>query len=203
MRLNSVLNMHYSIVSMIGYELRDLHEDTPAMVWDDSLCDAAQAHADEMASTDNFFHDFDELNTLAVGENLAFFSASSPGPALDYDAAVQMWYDEIGFYDFDDPGFNGATGHFTQVVWKGSTNLCMRHAFSDDGLKVYYVARYTTRGNMIEGFDDNVLPLKTTTTSPTTSTTTTTTVASSSTTSTSNTGSELGLTKHNGKANPI
>ena len=40
--------------------------------------------------------------------------------------------------------------------------MCMRHAFSADGLKVYYVARYTAPGNVNTPthFTDNVNPLK-------------------------------------------
>ena len=173
--------------------LRELHENTPAMVWDDSLCDAAQAHADVMADTDTFFHNSAELNSLGHGENLAFASSTN-GPSIDYDSQVQLWYDEIGLYDYENPGFSGATGHFTQVVWAGSINLCMRHAFDATGTKIYYVARYTARGNMMNSFETNVMPLKATDGTTSTTTTATTTV----TTGDGTPSEELGLAKHNG-----
>jgi len=37
--------------------------------------------------------------------------------------AVKAWYDEESKYNYASPGFSGATGHFTQVVWKGSARL--------------------------------------------------------------------------------
>jgi hypothetical protein len=36
---------------------------------------------------------------------------------------VQMYYDEICGYNFDDPKFDFKTGHFTQVVWKSTAQL--------------------------------------------------------------------------------
>ena len=36
----------------------------------------------------------------------------------------------------------------------------MRHAFSENGLEIYYAARYFERGNHIKKFAENVLPLK-------------------------------------------
>ena len=42
--------------------------------------------------------------------------------------AVTNWYNEFEQYNFAQPGFSLATGHFTQVVWKASTKLGMGRA---------------------------------------------------------------------------
>ena len=47
------------------------------------------------------------------------------------------------------------TGHFTQVVWCGSTKLGVGIAASQKGL--YVVARYGPAGNMMGAFETNVL----------------------------------------------
>ena len=55
------------------------------------------------------------------------------GPPTDllvnYTKATISWYNELfdPGYDFDEPGFSKGTGHFTQVVWNGSTKLGMGH----------------------------------------------------------------------------
>ncbi|KAG0318144.1 Golgi-associated plant pathoproteinsis- protein 1, partial [Podila horticola] len=36
----------------------------------------------------------------------------------DYKTAITAWYNEEKQYNYNNPGFSGATGHFTQVVWK-------------------------------------------------------------------------------------
>ncbi|MDI1491469.1 MAG: hypothetical protein OHK93_002678 [Ramalina farinacea] len=52
-----------------------------------------------------------------VGENL--MDGQTTGTA----DAVDGWYNEISQYDWSDPVYSNKTGHFTQVVWKGSTTL--------------------------------------------------------------------------------
>ena len=89
---------------------------TYVVEFDETLCDAAQLHADTLAETDTFSHATD-LHEIGHGENLASFFSFPTGPEVDYSAPVQQWYDEISLYDFDAPGFTSGTGHFTQVIF--------------------------------------------------------------------------------------
>jgi len=50
-------------------------------------------------------------------------------------------------YDYGRPGYNPATGHFTQVVWKSTSNFGIAKATATNG-KVYVVARYSPPGNV-------------------------------------------------------
>ena len=62
-------------------------------------------------------------------------------------------------YDFERSSWQGDTGHFTQVVWKGSTVLGIGKADGQrNGLKcTYYVARYKPAGNVAGQMKQNVL----------------------------------------------
>ena len=91
------------------------------------------------------------------GENLAMNSQTT---LLSTTAnGTDMWYGELynPGYDFNEPGFgwgsNYGTGHFTQVVWKGSTKL----GCGVSGM--YMTCRYGPAGNMMGDFPANVLPL--------------------------------------------
>ncbi|WP_395239512.1 CAP domain-containing protein, partial [Salmonella sp. s54412] len=49
------------------------------------------------------------------------------------------------------------TGHFTQVVWKASTQLGIGYSRSSDRTKVYVVGRYMAPGNYAGRFKENVI----------------------------------------------
>lgn len=67
-------------------------------------------------------------------------------------------YASASGYDFQRPGFEPVTGHFTQVVWKDSKVLGIGKAEGErHGLKcTYVVARYKPAGNFIGQFSENV-----------------------------------------------
>lgn len=85
------------------------------------------------------------------GENIFWVSAGSP----DGTVATKAFYDEIKDYNFDNGGFSMATGHFTQVVWRGSKNLGIGIAKSGKG-GTYVVANYDPPGNYYGQFKENV-----------------------------------------------
>lgn len=47
-------------------------------------------------------------------------------------------------------------GHFTQVVWGGSTQLGV--GVATDGTRVFVVGQYRPAGNVRDNFQQNVLP---------------------------------------------
>ncbi len=119
----------------------------PPLVWDQKLADYAQNHA----NTCVFAH-----TGGPYGENLAAgYSTATSG--------IQAWYDEISMYDYNNPGFAHGTGHFTQVVWKGSQRVggALHPCNGANGTPgVYLVCEYDPPGNITNSgyFAKNVLP---------------------------------------------
>jgi len=111
-----------------------------------------------MAVTDVFEHS----GTEGLGENLAYVWSSRVTSLSDCAGYGQrftkMWYDEVSLYNFDNPGFYHETGHFTQLVWRDTTNVGCGLAISKDS-KIYGVCNYSPPGNYIgaKNFRDNVL----------------------------------------------
>merc|ERR1719172_539097 len=81
-----------------------------------------------------------------VGENLAWGTGVTSTPA-----GVDMWYNEIKqTHGGIVPNFMPGTGHYTQVVWKSSTNL------GCGVFKQLLVCQYGPGGNMMGQFTSNV-----------------------------------------------
>ncbi|KAM8760022.1 Golgi-associated plant pathogenesis-related protein 1-like [Acanthopagrus schlegelii] len=133
-------------------DLRKKHN-TPPMVLDDELTASAQKWADHLLAINTLKH-----SETDDGENV-FTMFSSASLTLTGKEAVESWYSEIKDYDWSSPGFNGKTGHFTQVVWKASTKLGV--GMATDGNKAFVVGQYRPAGNMAvkDYFEKNVLPL--------------------------------------------
>lgn len=130
------------------------------LVINNRLNQTAQSYAEHLAATSTFEHSHMKFDGENLGENL-YMSWISFGPVkVDPKAAVKSWYDEIALHDFDNPKFSTQTGHFTQMVWRGSKQLGVGVALSDDGQSVYMVTHYFPAGNITNAgyFKENVLP---------------------------------------------
>jgi len=121
------------------------------LVLNEELCEIAQKYAEYMARTGNFAHSNGKYNGKNMGENLF----ACYGMRITGDMMTDDWYDEVKQYDFSNPGFVNGTGHFTQVVWKGSREVGFGFAQAKDGY-YYGVANYYPAGNYLGEFDSNV-----------------------------------------------
>lgn len=84
------------------------------------------------------------------GENLAAGFADGP-------AALQAWYEEGETYNYNS---HNSYDHFTQVVWKDSTQVgCAYKDCRAKGWGLYIVCEYNPVGNVVGESVANVLPL--------------------------------------------
>ncbi len=121
---------------------RILHDVNP-LIWSATVAASAQKYADTCPS---------DHSGSGYGENIAWAS---------YDqgrtGAVDDWYNEEPLYDYDNPGFSGETGHFTQVVWKGTREVGCGYKSCSSGWPNVWVCQYNPPGNYIGQFGENVL----------------------------------------------
>ncbi|XP_033733310.1 cell wall protein PRY3-like isoform X2 [Pecten maximus] len=122
------------------------------------LTDAAQRWADHLAKTNGFAHSDCDLNGTRMGENIAMKWTSGPDNYTGQEVTDQ-WYSEVKMYTFGQEPTSSGTGHFTQVVWKGTKEIGVGKAKTKDN-KILVVANYRPAGNMLGQFRDNVLPPK-------------------------------------------
>jgi pathogenesis-related protein 1 len=140
---NTILNLHNQERSQVG---------VPELSWSNSLAADAQSWADHLVTLglrpgDIAPHSQFDMNN-PQGENLAW------GTKGWFTATIgsQSWADERSNYvkgtpvrDFSQGG--PVTGHYTQMVWKDTTQIGCGMA-SDAG-QDYLVCRYSPPGNWI------------------------------------------------------
>ncbi|KAI0799171.1 CAP domain-containing protein [Xylaria sp. FL0064] len=121
-----------------------------AVIWNDTLASFASDYlsSDAVGTDCKFAH-----SGGPYGENLALGFANAT-------ASVEAWGDEGRKYHYGkQAGFSEATGHFTQLVWKNTSDVgCGRRLCDGEGERKgwYLVCEYWPRGNVIGAFQDQV-----------------------------------------------
>ena len=126
-------------------EKRALHEDTGPLTWSDDLAVIAQNLANQYDCSGVLYEGYSQY-----GENLAF--------GCGWEDCFALWYDEISLYNYSIPMYSPDTGHFTQIVWKDSTEVGCGYKSCPGWWGYYMVCEYNPKGNMLWSFKENVLP---------------------------------------------
>jgi glioma pathogenesis-related protein 2 len=128
----------------------------PPLVMEPELNDYAKARASSRSEQEQLKAGHTGLRAQ-TGENIYWGGGSE---ALPGSEAVKSWYEEISAYDFAAAQFSPSAGHFTQLVWKGSTKVGIGRAAGQGSefFETYIVFVFEERGNIQGDFADNVLP---------------------------------------------
>ncbi|KAI9562742.1 hypothetical protein GHT06_010196 [Daphnia sinensis] len=132
----------------------------PDLVWDDELAEAAW----QWAQNCEFQHD-PNLNDMQMGQNIAITFNSRQLTTPNWaDSAIYPWYSEVENVDCRSissftslQARNGQNiGHYTQMVWAGTTAVgCASIGYSDYSIpempfRILYVCNYSPPGNYID-----------------------------------------------------
>jgi hypothetical protein len=122
----------------------------PALTWSDTLAQTAQAWADNLATA---VHTIQHSGQQGVGENIA---AASPPGSETVSQMVDQWGAEQADFTpgiFPNVAKDGNwqnVGHYTQVIWRATTQVGCGFATDTNGTWDYLVCQYTPPGN-VEG----------------------------------------------------
>lgn len=122
----------------------------PALQWSNELAGSSQKWADQLARTGcNMKH-----STGKYGENIFWAGAAtrSDGTSsvqnISDQNVVDAWGNEIQDYDYASNSCHGVCGHYTQVVWKSTSDVGCAMTVCSDKAQLW-VCQYTSRGNMV------------------------------------------------------
>ncbi|KAH3681007.1 hypothetical protein WICPIJ_008015 [Wickerhamomyces pijperi] len=110
-----------------------------ALTWSDELASYAQAYADKYDCSGTLVHSGGQY-----GENLAAGYSTT--------GAVDAWYNEYTSYSPSNP----VASHFTQLVWKSTTQLGCGYKTCGSPWVQYTICSYNPAGNYAGEYSDNV-----------------------------------------------
>ncbi|XP_014471136.1 PREDICTED: uncharacterized protein LOC106742563 isoform X1 [Dinoponera quadriceps] len=117
------------------------------------LCKTSQDWANILAARGRLEH----RANIDYGENLYCMWSSNPKTVVGGEEPVNEWYAEETQHQYGKEPTTLKTGHFTQVIWRDSTELGVGMARNRNG-EVYVVCNYNPAGNFLGSFMENVLP---------------------------------------------
>ncbi len=118
----------------------------PLASWDTGIATNAQSYVDTCPSGHSSSSSRQNVAGYSyLGENIYFHSSSSADPV----AAVDSWASERADYDFGTPtgGTSAMVGHYTQIVWEGSTAIGCGVARCGGSWGTIVVCQYGPGGN--------------------------------------------------------
>jgi hypothetical protein len=147
---------YQNIIDITNYiNMYRARNQAPPLQWDNSITSYSQNWCYYMVSSNIFQHS----GTSHYGENISFFEGYGTDQIKLIKLAIDSWYNEIALYDFNNPGYSNATGHFTCLVWLASTTFGIGISINMNTGAAYICFNTYPPGNIIGEFDKNVLPL--------------------------------------------
>ncbi|KAJ5938029.1 PR-1-like protein [Penicillium verhagenii] len=149
-------NGNYPDKCLYSHNVHRRNHSAPDLMWNQKLADAAHNWAVQC----KFAHNT-HLLPNGYGQNLA---ASGPTASIS-EHISDFWYngeieDFESHYGQPNPGGNfDSYGHFTQVIWKGSTSVgCATQDCTSTPLQMWMtVCNYDPPGNFLSQFNNNVM----------------------------------------------
>ena len=127
---------------------RAIHQSGP-LTHDDTITEYSQGWAIYLSSNNLFYNS----GSKVYGETIAYLKGTELIPVLK--KAVDVWYNEIGTYDFIKSEFSPETARLTCLLWKGSTQFGLGVAVSGD--TIILVFNTAPIGNVTNQVKQNVL----------------------------------------------
>ena len=140
---NSIIKFHN--------EIREKHK-SPPLKENEKLNDLASIYAESLVNNqEKINYELNMYNDEIVGENIIVAESKRP------EDAFKKILDEEKNYDFNKNKFSKATGHFTQAIWKDTTDIGCGFWVDKENKKYYIVLLYYPAGNIFGKFSENVI----------------------------------------------
>ncbi len=122
----------------------------PDLTWSNELAASSQQWADQMAQNGCRM----QHSTTTHGENIYYAGpaqrsdGTSAPQKITAQKVVDAWGNEVQYYDYASNTCHSVCGHYTQVVWKSTTEVGCGMATCNNKAQIW-ICQYNPRGNMV------------------------------------------------------
>ena len=139
----------YTIIKLHN-EIREKHK-SPSLEENENLSNMASIYAESLVNNqEKGNYELLMYKDEIVGENIIISESKRP------EDAFKKILDEKNNYDFNSNKFSKASGHFTQAIWKDTTDIGCGFWADKTSKKNFIVLLYYPAGNVLGNFNKNV-----------------------------------------------
>ncbi|MCI5148556.1 MAG: SCP-like extracellular [Candidatus Electrothrix sp. MAN1_4] len=120
----------------------------PGLTWSDTLVDVAQDWADKLKKNGcGFYHSHNGYGeNLFMASPLMWSDGHKELQETSPEKVTNSWGNEIKDYNYSNNSCSGVCGHYTQLVWKETTEVGCARSVCDDKSQIW-VCSYSPAGN--------------------------------------------------------
>jgi uncharacterized protein YkwD len=122
------------------------------MTYNLEISKTSQKWSNYLIQTKTFKHS----NNKLYGENLSKFRGYKNDIIALIKKSIDLWYDEVKYYDFNKSEYNYQSGHFTALVWNDSYEFGIGYTYNSVNKTAIIVMNIYKPGNIIGLFRENV-----------------------------------------------
>ena len=125
------------------------------MTYNSEISKVSQDWSNYLIKTKLFKHS----NNKQYGENLSMFRGYKNDIMNLIKKSIDLWYEEVKYYDFIKSEYNSQVGHFTALVWNNSYEFGIGYTYNTINKSAVIVMNMYKPGNVIGLFKENVFPI--------------------------------------------
>jgi uncharacterized protein YkwD len=125
------------------------------MTYNSEISKVAQDWSKYLINNNIFKHSYNKK----YGENLSLFRGYKNDIINLIKKSIDLWYQEVKYYDFNKSEYNSQSGHFTALVWNDSYEFGIGYTYNSINKTAVIVMNMYIQGNIIGLFRENVYPI--------------------------------------------
>lgn len=122
------------------------------MTYNSNISKVSQNWSNYLVLNNLFTHSYNSI----YGENLSKFKGYRNNIINLIKKSIDLWYEEIKYYNFESAEYNPKSSHFTTLIWNGSYEFGIGYTYNTNN-KIAIIVFNTYKSGNIKGlFKENV-----------------------------------------------